>query len=459
MLLRFRLANYRSFRDEAELVLVAGRRTRPGIARRVPWRGDSAEPLAVLPVVGLFGANASGKSNLLRGLQTMANLVRDSFKRRGLRRSPFGLDSNALDEPSLFEVDFVLGGVRYQYGFEYLTDAVVKEWLYTFASGRRTTLFERDEPTKVRFGRSLRGDNSFLAKALARQPTALVISIAEAVDHESLGPIYEWFERNFWLADSANRQNRAAYTGHTFRHHPETRPQLLALLRAADLGVTNIDMTPADPEDVGRHRQFMREIREVIARTDPGQEVDLQELDEEDLATVVLIHEYEGMKLTLELHDESLGTQVWLSVLGPVVDALSSGAVLLADEIDSSLHPLLVAKLVELFQNRRTNPNGAQLIFNAQDPTPLGPYAGEEPLGRDQVWFTEKDRTGRSTLKALADFDPRTTDNIELGYLRGRYGAIPSLNWHEFEELADLRTLASNESESRDARDAATTSR
>ena len=174
---------------------------------------------------------------------------------------------------------------------------------------------------------------------------------------------------------------------------------------------------------------------------------------------MVLIHEYEGMKLTLELHDESLGTQVWLSVLGPVVDALSSGAVLLADEIDSSLHPLLVAKLVELFQNRRTNPNGAQLIFNAQDPTPLGPYAGEEPLGRDQVWFTEKDRTGRSTLKALADFDPRTTDNIELGYLRGRYGAIPSLNWHEFEELADLRTLASNESESRDARDAATTSR
>ena len=153
------------------------------------------------------------------------------------------------------------------------------------------------------------------------------------------------------------------------------------------------------------------------------------------------------MKMTLDLEEESLGTQVWLSVLGPVVDALSTGAVLLADEIDSSLHPLLVAKLVELFQNHRTNPKGAQLIFNAQDPTPLGPYAGEEPLGRDQVWFAEKDRAGRSTLKALADFDPRTTDNIELGYLRGRYGAIPSLNWHEFEELADLREAKPDQSE------------
>jgi uncharacterized protein len=459
MLLRFRLANYRSFRHEAELILVAGRRTRPGLARSVPWRGDAADPLEVLPVVGVFGANASGKSNLLKGLQTMANLVRDSFKHRTLRRSPFGLDPAAADEPTLFEVDFVLEGTRYQYGFEYLAESVVSEWLYTFTSGRRSTLFERSEPTKVRFGRSLRGDNTFLAKALVRQPSALMMSIAGAVDHDILRPIFEWFERNFWLADSVNRNSRAAYTGHAFRHHPETRPQLLALLRAADLGITSIDIAPADPEDVGRHRQFMSVMREVIARTDPGNDVDVDDLDEDDFATVVLIHEHEGVRLTLDLDEESLGTQVWLSVLGPVVDALTTGAVLLADEIDSSLHPLLVAKLVELFQNRRTNPNGAQLIFNAQDPTPLGPHAGEEPLSRDQVWFAEKDRAGRSKLKALADFDPRTTDNIELGYLRGRYGAIPALNWHEFEELADLRAYEADPSGSDREQHAATSSR
>ncbi len=425
----------------------------------MPWRGDAADPLEVLPVVGVFGANASGKSNLLKGLQTMANLVRDSFKHRTLRRSPFGLDPAAAEEPTLFEVDFVLDGTRYQYGFEYLADIVVSEWLYTFTSGRRTTLFERDAATKVRFGRSLRGDNTFLAKALVRQPSALMMSIAGAVDHDILRPIYEWFERNFWLADSANRGSRAAYTGHAFRHHPETRPQLLALLRAADLGITSIDMAPADPEDIGRHRQFMSVMREVIARTDPRGDVDIEDIDEDDLVTVVLIHEHDGTRLTLDLDEESLGTQVWLSVLGPVVDALTTGAVLLADEIDSSLHPLLVAKLVELFQNHRTNPNGAQLIFNAQDPTPLGPYAGEEPLSRDQVWFAEKDRAGRSKLKALADFDPRTTDNIELGYLRGRYGAIPALNWHEFEELADLRDFEADSSSSDREQHAATSSR
>jgi uncharacterized protein len=439
VLLRFRLANYRSFRHEAELVLVAGRRTRPGLARQVAWRADASGPLEVLPVVGVFGANASGKSNLLRGLQTMANLVRDSFKHRKLRRTPFGLDPAAANEPTLFEVDFVIDGVRYQYGFEYLAEMVTNEWLYTYATGRRTTLFERDATGRVRFGRNLRGDNSFLAKALVRQPGALVMSIAGTVQHDTLGPIYDWFERNFWLADSANRFSRAGYTGHSFRHHPDSRPQILALLRAADLGITNIDMAPADPEDVGRHNHFVSVMREAIARTDPGQEVAIEELDEDDLAQIVLVHEHDGVTMTLDLDEESLGTQVWLSVLGPVVDALSTGAVLLADEIDSSLHPLLVAKLIELFQNHRTNPLGAQLIFNAQDPTPLGPYAGEEPMGRDQVWFAEKDRAGRSTLKALVDFDPKINDNIELGYLRGRYGAVPSLNWHEFEELADLR--------------------
>jgi uncharacterized protein len=367
----------------------------------------------------------------------MANLVRDSFKLRKLRRSPFGLDPTAADEPTLFEVDFVLGVVRYQYGFEYTADTVTSEWLYTFATGRRTTLFERDASTKVRFGRNLRGDNSLLTRLL--QPGALVMSVAGTVQHDTLGRIYEWFEQNFWLADSANRYSRAGYTSHAFRHHPESRPLLLALLRAADLGITDVEMSPTDPEDVGRHRQFVSVMREVIARTDPGQEVNLEELDEDDLAHVVLVHEYDGVTMTLDLEEESLGTQVWLSVLGPVVDALATGAILLADEIDSSLHPLLVAKLIELFQNHRTNPLGAQLIFNAQDPTPLGPYAGEEPLGRDQVWFAEKDRAGRSTLKALADFDPRTTDNVELGYLRGRYGGIPALNWHQFEEVADLR--------------------
>ena len=171
----------------------------------------------------------------------------------------------------MFEVDFVLDGVRYQYGFEYLADVVTNEWLYTYATGRRTTLFERDETTKIRFGRNLRGDNSFLAKALVRQPGALVMSIAGTVHHDTLGPIFEWFERNFWLADSANRYSRAGYTGHSFRHHPESRPQLLALLRAADLGITDVEMAPADPENVGRHRQFVSVMREVIARTDPGQ--------------------------------------------------------------------------------------------------------------------------------------------------------------------------------------------
>jgi AAA15 family ATPase/GTPase len=139
----------------------------------------------------------------------------------------------------------------------------------------------------------------------------------------------------------------------------------------------------------------------------------------------------------MSLDDESHGTKVWLSYLGPVLDALSSGTLLIVDEIDTSLHPRLSAELVGLFRSTETNPHGAQMIFTSHDVSLLGRRHDEDILGRDEVWFVEKDRSGATNLYGLADFKPRKDENTERRYLSGSYGAVPTLFEGDFREAVE----------------------
>lgn len=141
---------------------------------------------------------------------------------------------------------------------------------------------------------------------------------------------------------------------------------------------------------------------------------------------VRLAHAGAAGPVSLDLGEESNGTQTWVGLLGPVLGALSSGAVLVVDELDARLHPRLAARLVSLFQASKTNPNGAQLLFNTHDATLLAPTS-DARLRRDQVWFTEKGPDGGTSLTPLLDFRPRRdgTANLERGYLSGRFGGLP----------------------------------
>ena len=135
--------------------------------------------------------------------------------------------------------------------------------------------------------------------------------------------------------------------------------------------------------------------------------------------------------------DESLGTMVWFGLVGPVIESLAAGTVLLADELDASLHPDLVAQLVRLYQNPQTNPNHAQLVFNSHDTSLLGGAVGERLLGRDQIWFTQKLDDGRTQLYQLIDFEPRKQEAVGRRYLDGWYGAKPIISSAEFEAAVD----------------------
>jgi uncharacterized protein len=438
MLLAFRAANVRSFRDQLELSLLATALAEEGVPRLVHWR-EGGQPLRVLPGACMFGANASGKSNVLRAMDDMRRHVLHSFRSGdptgGILRHPFRLDPDTASTPSMFEVDLVLNGVRVEYGFQIDDDRVVEEWAYRYPRGRAAMIFKRDVDS-VELGAADRGKGRAVLELL--RPNALFLSTAAAANHRALLPLYEWFGRNLRLAEAASRGHRWAFTTELLTQE-ETREQVLGLLGAADLGITDARTRPLDPQMLERIR---RAVRILAGQEDEPESPDVEMPSFVELG-VLLKHRGVRGDVEFETIDESLGTLVWLGLIGPVVDALASGSVLLADELESSLHPTLVYHLVRLFQDPSTNPRRAQLIFNSHEAILLGDSVGGRILGRDQVWFTEKLNDGSTRLYPLSDLDPRKEEAIGRRYLTGRYGAAPIVTREEFAAAAELITSGS----------------
>ncbi len=410
MLIRFRVANFRSLRDDQELSLVAARRGS---------RSDllQAEGLGVdlLRVAGIYGANAAGKSNVLDALRFMAEAVVGSHRLwppvGPIPREPFLLDAKSHEEPSLFEVDLVIGGVRHQYGFALDHEKIVEEWLHVFPRGRRQVWFSRDveEAEPFAFGKHLKGNNRILARLT--RPNCLFLSVAAGYNHEALLPVYRWFAQELRFAAAQDRVSWASlqeFLGR--RERKENEAALLELLQRADLGVVGFEIRG---EALGRSSD---EEPGLFVRSPDG-----------SLQVFELKHQAGRAAVTLPVAKESRGTRAWLSLVGPILEALESGSLLCVDELDASLHPRLAVEVVRIFQDPDSNPKGAQLFFNTHDSSLLGTLLGQPVLHRDQVWFVEKDRAGASRLYPLTDFKPRKLENVERGYLHGRYGAIPFL--------------------------------
>ncbi|MEU7878211.1 AAA family ATPase [Microbispora bryophytorum] len=422
MLLRFRVANHRSLRNEQTLSFVA-----------VPRRGEPKPRAADIPrsvaVAGIYGANASGKSNVLDALRWMNWAVKSSHTKwapgGGVPRRPFLLDEAGPDTPSFYEIDFLTEGVRYSYGFEVDDDNVRGEWLYSFPAGRPRTLFERNGPEDYRFGRSLGGETARIAKLT--RGNALYLSSAASNNHPLLGALYETLVRNIHFAeqDDLDEQDRLSVTMKLLEH-PRAARDVNELLRLADLGLESAEVVPSEiPPNMLANFRRVRQVAMESGVNFPG---------EEQFEKEIRLHRA-GTNVTLNIRDESAGTRVWLSMLGYTLVTLLAGHVLVVDEIDSSLHPVLGSTLIRMFKDPEINRNGAQLFFASHDTTLLGTMLDDEILNRDEVWFTEKDASGATTLFSLADFRPRSDENIERGYLQGRYGAVPYLNFDKIREI------------------------
>jgi hypothetical protein len=430
VLLSFRAQNVRSFRDKFELSMLATTLSEDGVRRPVPWR-EGGTPVDVLPVAGIFGANASGKTNVLRAIHDMRMLVLQSFRQAptaDMPQLPFRLDPACEKTPTRFEIEIVLDGVRHDYGFAFTRERVIEEWAFRYPHGRAALLFDR-RGDDVEFGPTERAKSRAVRELL--RPNALFLSTAAQANHPALLNLYGWFSRNLLVAEAASRASRQAFTLQMLES--DNAEFVLELLRAADLGITGARKYELD-EDT---RERLRHIARILA----GEEEAEGQAVEPMLEDLMLL-EHRGAASDVEFgpSEESLGTLVWFGLAGPVIDALARGAVFLADELDASLHPALVTQLVRLFQGTETNPNRAQLIFNSHDVTLLGDASSDRILGRDQIWFTEKENEGTSRLFPLSDLDPRKDEAIGKRYLAGRYGATPIISKERFRQIAELVT-------------------
>lgn len=424
MILGFRVCNYRSFRDEASLSLAATRLDQ-GVGHDVVVAEDGSTR-DVLPVLAVLGANASGKSNILRALAFMRSLVLRSaqsspFDR--IPRDPFRFDASP-ERSSLFELDFVVDGERFMYGFELGADRIIGEWLFTYPHKRPQTVFERDGDD-FQFGRRLVGGSARAVAEIVR-PNTLFLSVMATAKSRELAGIYRFFQRGISVLEADDRSD---LDQPGIQRLKRLRVQVLRLAAMADLGIreAKIEKVERDPDELDAMRTAI--AKSLPSELSPAERAaQVQEILDSfmDRGEVLeLIHRSGVGGSSLPFEEESLGTRSWLTFLVYALDALDVGGTLVVDELDLSLHPLLVKEAIGLFQSKRTNTRHAQLIFSTHDATLLGRTQDGLDLSRGQIWFAEKDDHGRSSLTPLSDYRPRKGEDLQKGYLQGRYGGTP----------------------------------
>ncbi|GAB3675584.1 ATP-binding protein [Actinocorallia lasiicapitis] len=406
MLLSFRTANHKSLRDEQQLLLTP---VYP------PESADEGEWEA-LPVAGIFGPNASGKSNVLDALVYMRHMVRASLQASEPgtppSRTPHALDREAIQAPSSYVVDLLLDGVRHEYGFSVGPERIDEEWLYSYPLKQRRRIFHR---TGDAYEWGTHTEAAMRSVAAIVDPSVLFISVAARSRQDDVEPVYDWFYRKLASRRLVGGVSQRDLLARLAKADETYLTWLNGLLRAADTGIEDAEVT--DVDEVKLSDGFLGNA---------GQPRRVQ-----------FNHRGGDGTVPFKIADESTGTQSLMSLASPIFSVLNEGGTLVVDELDASLHPYLSARLIGLFRSAVTNQNGAQLLFTTHDAALLGRIQGVEVLARDQIWFTEKDECGRTELFPLTEFKPRKDENRELRYLAGRYGAVPALT----DELV-LTTLA-----------------
>jgi hypothetical protein len=415
MLLRFSVENVASFREAAELSFVStARNDEPD--HRFPSRHA---PHGVLPVVGVWGANASGKTNLFWALGDFINHVATSFAQRKpndpVPFHPWRLDRSPTSPPSTMSVDLLVGDdVRIHYGFRFRAEGYEEEWLYRWEASRRSVLFHRNhaEPNAWYFP-GLKGQKHQIKDATRRN--SLFLSAAAQHNHPELTPLWEAIVSSFAAERPIELHGHPLFTPDDPILAVDFRPSLLNFLDAADTGIVDVLVRPV--ETVGEPREtlekiFTPEYLEAMRGAVPSGHVEVRFLHRGKA----------GEAFTLLPHMESRGTQIMLARLADLVAVLRSGRLLLIDELDTSLHPDLCAALVDLFTNPATNPNGAQLLFSTHDRGLL------RSLRTDEVLLVDKDRTGCSHAVPASDYrGVRTRDDLRRAHEEGRLRGVPVL--------------------------------
>jgi len=434
MVVQVRVKNFLSICDEQVFSLVAAN----GILEKNSLLNENLvavdEQLSLVKAAVVYGANASGKSNLLKAIAFLATALSEAPP-DGLAvedYQPFVLSRTTSDAPTLLEVVFLVNGVRYRYGFEVLRQHVVSEWFYVWRK-QETVVFHRT-PSELQIGRSYPKLRELQNKGMINS-AALLANLGALFNDESCLLLKGWAQKVSYFDPIRGMNNLLLSLQHRGRsketvgylRDPEGKQRVLELLRMADLSIDDVEVV----EEKSALGSMLRD-RELSPVTNPR------------ILSVRKVWEPETRRfrsVTAPLFEfESQGTQKLFCLIGMIFRVLDEGGLLVADDLGAKLHPLLTQRIGQLFNQRATNPRNAQFVFSTHDTSLLS--AGL--FRRDQIWFTEKDLKGETRLYALTDYFPggrtvRNDEQLEKNYMAGKYGGVPYLG--DFDNL--LETTAS----------------
>ena len=415
MLVQFTVENFLSIRDKVYLSLEPSKDSEH--PENLITKGD----YKAVNSVAIYGANASGKSSLFKAITVALIMIRNSNNVQvtdKLPMTPFKFDFESRNKPTSFEFTFIAkDGRKYIYGFSATTEKVVEEYLYCYNTSKPTLLFDLNENEKPKFNRAYK----VKLEAAYQMNTAnkLFLATATTWNVECTKSPFEWLAESIDTFTDVMELGGVAFEKYRTDENRKYIEFTKNLLKQAGINISSIEV---DAKEVmgGPALPFQIVVQGKIIPPNEGKHYDV----EITTGHTVVDENGEKTEFSLTLQEESIGTQL-LFFYGPLLkDAFEKGKTIVLDEIDKSMHPSLVKFIMNLFRNPDVNKNGAQLIVTTHETGILS----LEMFRRDQIYFTEKDsKSGVTDLYSLDEFSVRKTENIEKGYLMGRYGAIPFL--------------------------------
>lgn len=402
MILEFSIANFLSFKDKVTFSMLAN------ATNGLDDNYIISNNRRVLKTSAIYGANASGKTNMFKILNIVIEMLRSSNIlniNSKLPIVPFEFDKNTINKPSEFEIKFIVDDVRYVYGFIADTNKIHEEYLYYYPNGRETKIFDRTNTNDYSFPQK---DERLLKDIAAKNaPSKFFLATATNWNYEKTKSPYKFLSSDIFTFNNLGGLRDISLSKY-LKNNKELKDFALEFLKKADFNIEDYKVLQTDvPDDV------LAAIPDFIKTG-----MDMKEKPK----VFAAFFKHKGSDVELSYEEESIGTQIIFCFIPFIMDALNNKRVIIVDELDRSLHPYLVEMIVQMFNDSDINKNGAQLIFNTHDTNLLKLNI----LRRDQIWFTEKDdKNGISDLYPLNDFSVRKAENVEKGYMLGRYGAVP----------------------------------
>ena len=448
MLVRFSAENFLSIKERLEFSLIKGNGTTHS-NHILPAKNYN--DVSVLRSAIIYGANASGKSNLIKAIAFSKEFILNGVKPdRPIPRQPFILDTSSSSKPSRFEFEIKINENIYAYGFEINNKQVLEEWLFLTGKRKENLIFERKSLDKKEITFCFednvdKSEQTFIQKlSESVQMNKLLLTELGVRDIPALTQIkniYNWFQKQLVIILPDTKVNGIEFS---LEKDKELESSLTELLKFFDTGITGIELIELDfvkdiqdiPEDIKQSLlEDMKNGDRVMIPSLAGIRYalyrDLNKIKAYKLMTKHTVTDGTNKEesINFEIKQESEGTQRLIDLIPALIMLQKSNKVIFVDELDRSLHPMLSQAMIKRFFELCNSNNGSQLIITTHESSLLS----LKTFRKDEIWFVEKSERGESKAYSLQDFNPRYDKDIRKGYLQGRFGAIPFI--HNVKEL------------------------